>query len=118
MLKEKPNDIEWNEFNDIKLPILFNFSLCKFHVNDFYSCIEHASNILEFQPRNVKAIFRRAKAHVGVWNINEAKQDFEKCREIDPTMEKDVQAQLNYLDQIVSKREKEEREKFKGKLFK
>ena len=110
MLREKPNDIEWNDLNEQKIPILFNYSLCKFHLNDFYSCIEHCSKILEFQPNNVKA-------HAAVWNVDEAKLDFEMCRSFDPTLNKDVENQLNHLNQLVLKREKEEKEKFKGKLF-
>jgi len=117
MLREKPNDIEWNEYNELKLPILFNYSLCKFHLNDFYSCIEHCSKILEFQENNVKALFRRAKAHAAVWNVREAEQDFKRCKELDPTLKKDVENQINYLNQCVIKKEQKEREKFQGKLF-
>lgn len=117
MLKEKPRDKEWNELNEQKLPILSNFSLCRYHLKDYYACIEHTSHILEFQPNNVKALFRRGKAHMAVWNVNNAKNDMEKCRKIDPTMEKDVEAQLNHLNKTVLEREKEEREKYKGKLF-
>jgi AH receptor-interacting protein len=117
MFKEKPNDTEWNELNQQKLPILFNYSLCKFHLGDFYTCIENTTNILEFQENNVKALFRRAKAHMAVWNIDEAKRDYNKCLQLDSTLETEVNAQLNYLNQLILKRDKEEREKFKGKLF-
>jgi len=117
MLKEKPNCIEWNELNEQKLPILFNHSLCKYHLKDFYTCIEHTTTILEFQPNNVKALFRRAKAHMAVWNIEETRRDMSQCCEIDPTLKTEVETQLNYLDQMISKKEKEERQKYKGKLF-
>lgn len=117
MLKEKPNDIEWNELNDLKLPILSNFSLCCYHNKEFYDCIEHTTYILEFQQENVKALFRRGRAHMGVWNTEEARHDMEKCLRIDSTMKKDVEAQLEYLKQIILKRDKEERGKFEGKLF-
>jgi AH receptor-interacting protein len=117
MLREKPNDIEWNELNEQKLPILLNYSLCKFNLNDFYSCIEHCDKVLEFQPFNVKALFRRAKAHAAVWNVKEAKNDFELCRQLDSTLIKDVEIQLNHLNQRLLQREKEEREKFQGRLF-
>ena len=117
MLKEKPNDEEWNKLNDQKIPILSNYSLCKLHLGEFYACIEHTTYILEYQPNNVKALFRRGKAHMAVWNVKEARSDLEKCAGIDPTMEQDIQAQLNHLNQLLSKKDKEEREKFKGKLF-
>lgn len=117
MLKEKPNDIDWNKLNEQKLPILFNFSLCKFHLKDYYGCIEHASTILEFQPRNVKALFRRGKAHMEVWNVEEARKDMDKCREIDPSVEAEVQAQLDYMSKVIAQKEKGERKKYKGKMF-
>lgn len=117
MLKEKPNDVEWNEYNELKLPILFNYSLCKFYLNDYYTCIEHCNKILEFQADNVKARFRRAKAHAAVWNVREAEEDFKMCRDLDKTLEKDVENQLDYLYQCVAKRDQQEREKFKGRLF-
>jgi AH receptor-interacting protein len=117
MLKEKPNDVEWNVLNDQKLPILFNYSLCKFHLKAFYECIEHTSTILEFQPKNVKALFRRGKAHMEVWNVANARADMEQCREIDPGLNAEVEAQLNHLDKVLAKKEKDEREKYKGKLF-
>lgn len=117
MLREKPNDIEWNELNEQKLPILLNYSMCKFHLKEYYSCIEHCSKIIEYQPANVKALYRRAKAHSAVWDIKEAKEDFEMCRKYDPTLSDDVENQLKYLNQQVLKREREQREKLKGKLF-
>lgn len=117
LLKEKPNDEEWNLINEKKLPILSNYSLCEFHLKEFHSCIKHTTEVLEFQPENSKALFRRGKSHLAVWNVTEAKDDMEKCRQIDPSFEEDVRAQLNFLNQSINKKEKEEREKFKGKLF-
>ena len=117
ILKEKPNDTEWNELMEKKLTLLLNFSLCKFNLNDFYGCIEHTSTILEHQPNNVKALFRRAKAYGAVWSFDEAKRDFSLCTKLDPTLSKEVEAQINYLNQVELKHKREEKEKFKGKLF-
>ena len=32
---------------------------------------------------NVKALYRRARAHVGAWNPEQAKNDFKKVAELD-----------------------------------
>jgi AH receptor-interacting protein len=117
MLKEKPNDIEWNELNEQKIPILLNFCLCKFNLGEFYECIEHTNTILDTQPNNVKAIFRRAKAYSAIWNLEEARNDFKKCKELDPSLEKEVNSQLELLKKIEEKSIKEEKEKYRGKLF-
>lgn len=116
LLREKPNDEDWNKINETKLPILFNFSLCKFHLNEFYSCIEHTTSILEYQPSNVKAMYRRAKAHASVGNLDEARADFKKCQEIDPGLAKDIAAQLSYVDQLEMKYKREQKEKL-SKMF-
>jgi AH receptor-interacting protein len=117
MLKEKPNEPEWRQFNDAKLLVLFNFSLCKFHLGDFYGCLEHTTSIVEQKPDHVKALYRRAKAHVAVWSFEEARRDFEACLRLDDTLSKDIGAQLNYINQLALKHDRQERQKFKGKLF-
>lgn len=117
MLKEKPNDTEWNLLNEQKVPILLNFSLCKFNLNEFYPCIEHTTSILETQPFNVKALYRRAKAYASVWDLGKAREDFRKCAELDQTLVNDVNKQLDHLDKSEASHDKKEAEKFKGKLF-
>ncbi len=116
MIKEKPHDVEWNVLNEQKMPILLNFSLCKFNLNDFYSCIEHTNTIIEHQPGNVKALFRRARAHAAVWNLKEARDDFEKCVTLDSSLTKDVEAQLEHLKVLELKKSKEDRERY-ARLF-
>lgn len=117
MLKEKPNDVEWNELNEKKIPILLNYSLCKFNLNEFYSCIEHCNTILETQTNNVKALFRRAKAYAAIWNLNNAKEDFKKCLELDSTLTNEVNKLLVQLDKSESLQNKKEADKYRGKLF-
>jgi AH receptor-interacting protein len=117
MLKEKPKDVDWLKLNQQKLPILLNYSMCKYNLADYYSCIEHTNTILEYEPENVKALFRRAKANVAVWNLNEARQDLKKCSQIDSSVQSEVDNLLNYINRVESKKQKEERELFKGRLF-
>lgn len=117
MLRERSIDPEWIELNQVKIPILINFSLCKFHLKDFYSVIEHTSTVLEHQPNNTKALFRRGKAHAAVWNIKEAEIDFRKCKDIDANLSNEVDIELTILEQNKAQKEKEERKMFQGKLF-
>ena len=64
---------------------------------------------------NVKAYFRRAKAHVGAWNPEAAKQDFLKAAQLDPTLS--VTKELKDLELKVKAKEREDRSKLEGKLF-
>lgn len=117
MLREKPNDIEWNELNEKKIPILSNFSMCKFYLKDYYSCIEHVNQILETHPSNVKALYRRAKAQAAVWNFDEARKDYEKCRQLDPTLTNEIANQLQHLEKLEKEHDRKESERYRGKLF-
>lgn len=63
---------------------------------------------------NVKAYFRRAKAHVGAWNPAEAKRDFERVMEIDDSLIPLVKKELLNLEQLV----KEHNSKDKGRYSK
>ncbi len=66
---------------------------------------------------NVKALFRRAKAHVGAWNPQEAKKDFLRVVQIDKTLDKAVQKELKILANMENEKDAEDKEKLKGKLF-
>lgn len=48
-LREKPRDVEWNELNAMKLPLLLNYAQCKLLLEDYYAVIEHCSSVLEFE---------------------------------------------------------------------
>nr|CAG4646413.1 EOG090X09NR [Macrothrix elegans] len=108
-LKEKPNDEEWVALADMKIPFLLNYSQCQLLLGNYYDVITQCTQVLERQPENVKALYRRAKAHVNVWNPDEAKADFEKAATLDPSLVKDIQQQISKLEQL--KKEKNQADK-------
>lgn len=65
---------------------------------------------------NVKAYFRRAKAHVGAWNPDEAKKDFQKVMELDPSLISLVKKELTIIDEQIKRKDTEDKSKLK-KLF-
>ncbi|XP_055390137.1 AH receptor-interacting protein [Condylostylus longicornis] len=116
MLKEKPHDTEWLELAEMKVPLLLNFSQCRLIDNDYYAVIEHCNEVLQLDPNNVKALFRRGKAHLGVWNPDLAKKDLQKAAELDPVLKNVVAKELNNLAAQQRKRDEEDRKELK-KLF-
>lgn len=48
MLKEKPHDVEWNQLNSQKLPLLLNFAQCKLNEEDYYPVITHCTEVLKY----------------------------------------------------------------------
>ena len=66
---------------------------------------------------NVKALYRRGRAHVGAWNPKEARSDFERVAELDPSMAKAVQKELANLDALEKQKASDDRNLFEGKIF-
>ena len=116
-LKEKPGESEWIDFDTMKVPILSNYAQCKLHLKDYYEVIRHASKVLELDPQNVKCYFRRAKAEIAVWNLDDARRDLAQVAALDPTMNETVKRELSRIDVLESEKRKEEASRFTGKLF-
>lgn len=85
--------------------------------SDYYSVIEHCTTVLESDPNNVKALFRRAKAHIGAWNCKEAEQDFRRLTELDPNLENLARKELQELDKLIKAKNAEDKAKLLGKIF-
>lgn len=115
---EKPGEPEWKTLQDQKMSILLNYAQCKLCLNEFYEVIEHCSTVLEHDPSNVKALYRRAKAHTNVWNVDKAKADLEQLVELDPSMKAYALKQLAILKDVDKEKDDALKEKIKGKLFK
>jgi AH receptor-interacting protein len=118
--REKPNDVEWRELDIQRRPLLLNFVQFKLKLGDFYSAIEHATTILDSDSSNVKARYRRAKAHVGVWNVEQAKNDYNYLLlnlKDDENIHTLVQHELQQLLQAEHEKYKEDKSRLSGKLF-
>ncbi|KAF2885821.1 hypothetical protein ILUMI_20363 [Ignelater luminosus] len=114
LLREKPQSEEWLELNKLKLPLLLNFSQCKLNEGDFYAVIEHCSTVLKTDPDNIKALYRRGKAHVGAWNPTEAKNDFNRVLELDSSVKGAVKKELETLEQLIKAKDKADKEKLRN----
>ena len=66
---------------------------------------------------NIKALYRRAKAHLGAWNPDEAKKDFERVSQLDQSLQKAVRKELKVLEEMEKAKDEEDRAKLQGKLF-
>lgn len=116
MLKERPKDSDWNRLNDMKTPFLLNLAQVKLTQGEYYECIKYTDEVLKKDPENIKALFRRAKAHANVWNINDARKDFKKCIEYDKSMTKTVAKCIHELTERENLKNREDRERF-GRMF-
>ena len=117
LMKEKPKSRMWNYQLEKKIPLLLNYAQCKLHLKEYVETIRHTSTVLEYQPDNVKALFRRGKAYAAVWDVKEAKADLGKAAELDPSLVKTVDKELKSLMARVREKDEEEKQRLKGKLF-
>ena len=59
--------------------------------------VEHCSKVLEFQPDNVKALFRRGKAYAEIGEGENARKDLRRSAELDAPLSAAVDKALNLL---------------------
>lgn len=65
----------------------------------------------------MKAYFKRGKAHAAVWNESEARADFAKVAELDPSLAPSVARELRLMEERIREKQKEEKGRYKS-LFK
>lgn len=63
---------------------------------------------------NVKALYKRAKAHAAVWNEREARADFAKVLELDPSLEQSIAKEIRIMEEKIRIKDKEEKNRYKG----
>lgn len=116
-IHEKPGSEAWNNIERDKVPFLLNYSQCQLSLKNYPEVIRQTSTVLEFDPINVKALFRRGKAFSASWSREEAERDFKRVLELDPSLGKTVDRELKSLNERMKAKEEEERKRLQGKMF-
>lgn len=102
------NQVNTNHTNNV-------FSLCFFrHMYMHTTVVSRTISLNLLFSDNVKAYYRRAKAHVGAWNPDDAKRDFQKCLELDKSLTKSVQHDLEQLNQEIKLNDVETKLRYKN----
>ena len=117
LLREKPGDEDWHRLDQLKVPLLSNLSQCKLLEHDFYPVIEYTTDVLKRDPNNTKALFRRAKAHQRIWNLEDAKQDFQAVLKLDPSLANTIKKEMNSIEILEKSCNEKDMKLLKGKLF-
>ncbi|XP_016336849.1 AH receptor-interacting protein [Sinocyclocheilus anshuiensis] len=113
-MKERPGDDHWIKLDLMITPLLLNYCQCKNLLGQYYEVLEHCSSIINKYDDNVKAYFKRGKAHAAVWNEAEAKADFAKVIELDPSLETSVAKELRAMEDRIREKQKEEKGRYKN----
>uniref|UniRef100_A0A3P8Q788 peptidylprolyl isomerase n=1 Tax=Astatotilapia calliptera TaxID=8154 RepID=A0A3P8Q788_ASTCA len=112
-IKEQPGDESWLKLDGMITTLLLNYCQCLLLEGQYYEVIEHCSSLLFKYENNVKALYKRAKAHAAVWNETEARADFAKLLELDPSLGPSVAKELKTMEERIRSKQKEEKGRYK-----
>ncbi|KJH44414.1 tetratricopeptide repeat protein [Dictyocaulus viviparus] len=98
ILREKPGEAEWIELDQKNVSLYSNLSQCYLNVGNMYEASETASEVLSRDPNNEKALYRRARARIGCWQLDEAEEDLKRLALL-PNTESLVKSELTALAQ-------------------
>ncbi|XP_056127691.1 AH receptor-interacting protein [Rhinichthys klamathensis goyatoka] len=113
-MKERPGDEQWIKLDLMITPLLLNYCQCKLLLGQYYEVLDHCSSIINKYEDNVKAYFKRGKAHAAVWNEEEARADFAKVITLEPSLETSVAKELRAMEERIREKQKEEKGRYKN----
>jgi len=101
---------------DVALPCYLNLIACHVKSKDYKRAIELCNKVLEIDPQNCKALWRRGCAYTEEGKFIEAEKDLEKSLECANTTQekKTVTTSMNKLKKLINEQDKKDKEKFKA----
>ncbi|KAM4794693.1 aryl-hydrocarbon-interacting protein-like 1 isoform 1-T1 [Rhinophrynus dorsalis] len=116
--KEKPWEVPWMKLEKMINTLVLNYCQCLLRMEEFYEVLEQTTDLIQHHPGKgmglTKAYFIRGKANAEVWNQEEAKADFEKVLEMDPSMGRVIKKELRMLESRMQDKEEEEKLRYKN----
>uniref|UniRef100_M1AAQ8 peptidylprolyl isomerase n=1 Tax=Solanum tuberosum TaxID=4113 RepID=M1AAQ8_SOLTU len=78
------NNDEKCRANTLRLSCYLNNAACKLKMGEHQEASKLCSKVIEYDPCNVKALFRRAQAYLRINELERAEIDIKKALEVDP----------------------------------
>lgn len=103
------------ESQAFKVSVRLNLSLVHKNLGNFKNAVEHADAAFQYDPTNVKALYRRAQGRIGLADYDLAKADLKQALEMEPNNQ-DVKNELKSLEAKIREIEKKEKSMF-NKMF-
>ena len=82
------------ESGNLRTACLLNLSQCALKMDDPATAAQHATDALELEPANCKALYRRAQARLASGSLEEAKDDLMAALQVEP-QNKDIRERLD-----------------------
>ncbi|KYR01422.1 Rho GTPase [Tieghemostelium lacteum] len=109
-----PEDKEL-ELKQLNTVLSNNIAVCNIKLNNFSRAIEILDEVLQNEPNNIKALFRRGKSYSQLKNFLQAEQDLEKALQLSPG-DKEIIQELKILNQRSASFKKQESQAY-SKIF-
>lgn len=113
--QQELNEEDLKAINNIAASCFLNHALCCIKLNLHSKCITSCNEALQLSEENPKAYFRRGQAHHLSKDLDSAKADLEKARQLEPN-DKGILKELNLVASKI-KAQKEKEKKAYAKLF-
>ncbi|KAI6203272.1 hypothetical protein M3Y94_00537000 [Aphelenchoides besseyi] len=110
---EKPGDDEWKALDKRNIPLYLNLSQCYLNDGRYHEAVESASEALKRDEQNGKALYRRAKARIQIWELDLAEKDLESLQNSHKEM-----ANLVLQEREVIKQKRAEKEQTDKSVYK
>eukprot|EP00879_Flechtneria_rotunda_P005210 GHRR01005492.1.p1 GENE.GHRR01005492.1~~GHRR01005492.1.p1 ORF type:complete len:384 (+),score=144.45 GHRR01005492.1:94-1245(+) len=96
-------------------PVLLNMAAVQLKTGDYATAAHNATQVLMREPKNVKAMFRRAKARAALARTEEAVEDLTVAAALDPD-DRQIQRELTALKRTQREEQQATAQLFKGAL--
>eukprot|EP00667_Euglena_gracilis_P016590 EG_transcript_17363 len=103
----------WNQ--EVGIPSMLNIAACHLKLQQWQSCVDHCYDILELQPANVKALFRRGQAYTGLGEYGKALKDLQAAADLAPA-DGGIQRELARVKKLDAAALREESQRW-GRMF-
>ncbi|CAI4229211.1 unnamed protein product [Auanema sp. JU1783] len=97
LLREKPGEPEWDELDNKNILLFLNLSLCYLMTDNAYEAVGAATEVLNREETNEKALYRRAKAYIATWKLDEAENDLDTLLRVHPESKDLVQSEKEII---------------------
>lgn len=115
--------VEFFEYEDdrkvaqeLKLTCRLNLAACSLKLEEFYAASRHCSDVLNDDPHNIKALYRRAQGRLGSNDFDDATRDCKQILELEPG-NKEAQQLIHKIARAAKEEAKSQRAQFGGKLL-
>lgn len=97
------------------LPSLLNSAACKIKLGNNSSAVEDCNRVLEYDEKNVKAMYRKAQANSNMKDFEEAMKDLKAASEIAPD-DKAIRSEIARVKKLAAEKKQKDKQIY-AKLF-